>query len=111
MLSILRSSREVLASNWTDLIRSRHSFVEDIESDLDESGMSNPSSVVTSIAFSLFVSLDFVHDSVVLGFIVLDRDLSSHSSNSSDSSSEEITKGEQNTCNKFVGEQQRETHL
>jgi hypothetical protein len=68
------------------LIRSRHSFVEDIEGDFDESRVSDPSSVVSSVAFALLVGSYFVHDSVVLGFVVLDGNLCSHTSDSSNTS-------------------------
>jgi hypothetical protein len=70
------------------LIGTGHAFVEDVERDFDEAGMSDPSSVVSGVAFALLVGLDLVHDGVILGFVVLDRDLSSHSSDSGYSSPE-----------------------
>ena len=69
------------------MVRSDHSEVEGVESDLDESGVSDPSSVVSSSTFSSLVCLDLGDSGVVLGFVVLDGNLSRHSSHSVNSTS------------------------
>lgn len=71
----------------TNLVRSDHSLVEFLESNLDQSRVGNPSTIVSSFNLSLLVSVNLSHRLVVGGFVVLDGNLSRHSSHGGDSTS------------------------
>jgi hypothetical protein len=86
VLHKLVSPAVLMSIYGTHLVRSNHSLVEDVESDLDEGGVGDPGTGVSGGALTSLVSADLLHGSVVAGVVVLDGDLGGHSSDGSDSS-------------------------
>lgn len=67
-------------SDATYLVRALHVLIKDVHRDLDQSGMSDPSTIMTRGHFPLFVRSDFGHGCIVLCGVILDWDLGRHSS-------------------------------
>ena len=86
VVDLLVGDTDILSSDII-LVWSLHVFVEDVHCDRNETGMGDPSTVMTGLNLSLLVFSDLVHGSFIGSWVVLDRDQSSHSSHSSDLSS------------------------
>lgn len=81
------SSSDVdILSSSVDLVRSGHVLVEDLGGDDGKLGVSNPGTVVASGDLSELVLVDTLHGDLVGGGVVLDGDLSSHTSHGVDAS-------------------------
>jgi len=74
---ILCSDADVLAAD-KDLVRGQHVLVENLHGTMGEIWVRNPRSIMTSLDFAEFVRFDFVHGGGVGRGVVLDWDLSSH---------------------------------
>lgn len=61
-----------------ELVRSRHVLVEDLGGNSSEGRVSNPGAVVASANLTQLVGADVLHGLLVEGRVVLDRDLSGH---------------------------------
>lgn len=72
-------------SSVAHLVRSRHSLVEDLQRNLDQRGMSDPSSVMPSGNLALLVGANLGNGSIVALGVVLDGDLSRHASDGGNS--------------------------
>lgn len=77
---VWRKERRMKKRKRTYLIRPLHMFIKYIHCDFDQSRMSDPSSIVSCGDLSFFICSNFVHCVIVLCWIVLDWDLSRHSS-------------------------------
>ena len=77
------SNRSSFCDERTYLVRAQHVRVEGLAGDLVNEGMGDPGAVVARKDFAQLVRLDLRHRLIVRLRVVLDGDLSSHSTHSS----------------------------